>query len=75
MFIRRAKTGSGKKGGYHTYHLVQSVRDWNRVRKRTLLNLGTHRFSRCCKFLENTAPRYNGRFSKPFEDLFTLFVN
>ena len=42
MFIRRAKTGSGKKGGYHTYRLVQSVRDGDRVRQRTLLNLGTH---------------------------------
>ena len=43
MFIRRTttrRTGSGE--AYHTYRLVESRREGDRVRQVTLLNLGRH---------------------------------
>jgi len=43
MFIRRTKTGTGKDGKvYYTYRLVKNVREGDKVRQRTLLNLGRH---------------------------------
>ena len=43
MFIRRTKTRTvGTQDHYFTYRLVKSVRIGNKVRQRTLLNLGAH---------------------------------
>ncbi len=43
MFIRRTKIGTAKDGkAYYTYRLVKNVREGNKVRQRTLLNLGRH---------------------------------
>ena len=41
MFIRRTKTRSAEGGVYHSYRLVRSERSGERVRQRTLLNLGS----------------------------------
>ena len=42
MFIRRTKTRSAEGGKvYHSYRLVRSERSGERVRQRTLLNLGS----------------------------------
>ena len=42
MFIRRTQAQKRKAGGYYyTYRLVESQRTKNKVRQRTLLNLGT----------------------------------
>jgi len=43
MFIRRTTIKSRRDAEpYYTYRLVESVREGNRVRQRTLLNLGRH---------------------------------
>ena len=43
MFIRRTKTRTvGAQDHYFTFRLVKSVRIGNKVRQRTLLNLGAH---------------------------------
>ena len=43
MFIRRTKTRTvGTQDHYYTYRLVRSVRLGDKVRQRTLLNLGAH---------------------------------
>lgn len=43
MFIRQTKTRSNNSGGsYFTHRLVESKRIGNKVRQRTLLNLGSH---------------------------------
>ena len=42
VFIRKTQTKAGKKDPYFTYRLVQNVRDGQRIRQQTLLNLGTH---------------------------------
>ncbi len=43
MFIRRTKTRTvGTQDHYFTFRLVKSVRIGNKVRQRTLLNLGAH---------------------------------
>ena len=42
MFIRRTQTKAGKKDPYYTYRLVHNVRDGQRIRQQTLLNLGSH---------------------------------
>ena len=43
MFIRRTKTRTvGTQDHYYTYRLVKSVRLGDKVRQRTLLNLGAH---------------------------------
>ncbi len=41
MFIRRARIRSTERGEYFTYRLVRSERSGERVRQRTLLNLGS----------------------------------
>ena len=42
MFIRRARTRTHERGeSYYSYRLVRSERDGERVRQRTLLNLGS----------------------------------
>jgi transposase len=42
MFIRRTKTRTTDSGGhYYSYRLVDTFRDGNRIRQRTLLNLGS----------------------------------
>ena len=41
MFIRRARIRSTERGAYFTYRLVRSERSGDRVRQRTLLNLGS----------------------------------
>ena len=47
MFIRRTKTRTvGAQDHYFTFRLVKSVRIGDKVRQRTLLNLG--RTSICC---------------------------
>ena len=55
MFIRRTKTRTvGTQDHYFTFRLVRSVRLGDKVRQRTLLNLGAHfdlpakRSGRCC---------------------------
>ena len=42
MFVRRTRTRATDGAVYHTHRLVRSERDGNRVRQRTLLNLGRH---------------------------------
>ena len=43
MFIRRTKTRTvGTQDHYFTFRLVKSVRLGDKVRQRTLLNLGAH---------------------------------
>ena len=43
MYIRRTSVKSRKTGEpYYTYRLVESVREGERIRQRTLLNLGRH---------------------------------
>ena len=43
MFIRRTKTTSGKDGkAYYTYRLVKNYRQGDKVRQRTILNLGAN---------------------------------
>jgi len=43
MFIRRTKIGTAKDGkAYYTYRLVKNIREGNKVRQRTLLNLGRY---------------------------------
>ena len=42
MFIRRTRTRSASVGDYFTYRLVQTLREGNKVRQVTLLNLGRH---------------------------------
>ncbi len=43
MYIRRTTIKSRRTGEpYYTYRLVESVRDGDRVRQRTILNLGRH---------------------------------
>jgi hypothetical protein len=43
MFIRRTITRRAASGEtYHTYRLVESRREGDRVRQTTLLNLGRH---------------------------------
>jgi len=43
MFIRRTAIKSRRTGEpYYTYRLVESIREGERVRQRTLLNLGRH---------------------------------
>ena len=43
MFIRRTKTRTvGTQDHYFTFRLVKSVRIGDKVRQRTLLNLGAH---------------------------------
>ena len=42
MFIRRARTRTNEQGeAYYSYRLVHSEREGERVRQRTLLNLGS----------------------------------
>ena len=41
MFIRRARSRTTERGDYFTYRLVRSERSGERVRQRTLLNLGS----------------------------------
>jgi len=41
MFIRRARSRTTERGDYFTYRLVRSERSGDRVRQRTLLNLGS----------------------------------
>ena len=41
MFIRRTLTRRTGGQGYHSYRLVPSERDGDKVRQRTLLNLGS----------------------------------
>ena len=42
MFIRRARTRTHERGeSYYSYRLVRSERDGERVRQRTLINLGS----------------------------------
>ena len=42
MFIRRTMTGTGERGEvYHSHRLVRSERNGEKVRQRTLLNLGS----------------------------------
>ena len=42
MFIRRTRTGTGERGEvYYSHRLVRSERDGEKVRQRTLLNLGS----------------------------------
>ena len=41
MYIRQTKIKNSKQGvPYYTYRLVESVRDGEKVKQRTLLNLG-----------------------------------
>ena len=43
MFFRRTKAANGPDGKpYHTYRLVETLRDGTKVRQKTLLNLGSH---------------------------------
>ncbi len=42
MFVRRTRTRATDGAVCHTHRLVRSERDGNRVRQRTLLNLGRH---------------------------------
>jgi transposase len=43
MYIRQTKIKNSKQGvPYYTYRLVESVRDGEKVKQRTLLNLGKH---------------------------------
>lgn len=42
MFVRRTRTRATGGAEYHTHRLVRSERDGDRVRQRTLLNLGRH---------------------------------
>ena len=42
MFVRRTRTRATDGAEYHTRRLVRSERDGDRVRQRTLLNLGRH---------------------------------
>ncbi len=43
MFIRQTKTGTASDGSDHiTFRLVENRREGNRIRQRTLLNLGRH---------------------------------
>jgi len=43
VFIRRALTRTGADGTrYYTFRLCQTKREGDRVRQRTLLNLGAH---------------------------------
>lgn len=43
MFIRRTSIKSRRSGEpYYTYRLVESVRDGEKIRQRTLINLGRH---------------------------------
>ena len=42
MFVRRTRTRATGGAVYHTHRLVRSERDGDRVRQRTLLNLGRH---------------------------------
>lgn len=43
MYIRQTKIKSGKQGEpYYTYRLVESIRDGQKVKQHTLLNLGTN---------------------------------
>ncbi len=42
VFIRKTQTKAGNKDPYFTYRLAQNVRDGQRIRQQTLLNLGTH---------------------------------
>ena len=42
VFIRKTQTKAGNKDFYFTYRLAQNVRDGQRIRQQTLLNLGTH---------------------------------
>ena len=42
MFVRRTRTRATDGAVYHTHRLVRSGRDGDRVRQRTLLNLGRH---------------------------------
>ena len=42
VFIRKTETKAGKKDPCFTCRLVQNVRDGQRIRQQTLLNLGTH---------------------------------
>ncbi|MFT5164694.1 MAG: hypothetical protein ACI9FJ_003303 [Alteromonadaceae bacterium] len=43
MYIRQTKIKNSKQGvSYYTYRLVESVRDGEKVKQHTLLNLGKH---------------------------------
>ena len=42
MFVRRTRTRATDGAVYHTHRLVRSERDGDRVRQRTLLDLGRH---------------------------------
>lgn len=60
VFIRRTKTGQAPSGGvYYTYRLVSSVRDGDKVRQTTVLNLGAdfalpkQDWSSLCSRIEN----------------------
>ena len=42
MFIRKTKTSSSAKGNHYSDRLVETYRIANKVKQRTLLNLGAH---------------------------------
>jgi transposase len=43
MYIRKTKIKNSKQGeAYYTYRIVESIRDGNKVKQKTLLNLGKH---------------------------------
>jgi len=60
MFIRKTKTGQAPSGeAYYTYRLVSSIRNGDKVRQKTVLNLGAdfalprQDWSRLCSRIEN----------------------
>lgn len=43
MYIRKTKIKNSKQGeAYYTYRIVESIREGNKVKQKTLLNLGKH---------------------------------
>ncbi len=43
MYIRKTKIKNSKQGeAYYSYRIVESIRDGNKVKQKTLLNLGKH---------------------------------
>ncbi len=43
MYIRKTKIKNSRQGdAYYTYRIVESIRDGNKVKQKTLLNLGKH---------------------------------
>ena len=43
MYIRKTKIKNSKQGeAYYSYRIVESIRNGNKVKQKTLLNLGKH---------------------------------